>query len=114
MSGGTGGLVPAAVRLAACCYAAGAALGLCVATGVVDTSRLRWAHHALFLATASTTALALALSAAQRDRAVLALVPAAVPLLLLPRRGAHPLPRHIRTAAAVAPCYLAALLLTRR
>jgi hypothetical protein len=114
MNRGAEPLVPAAVRLAAGCYVAGAALGLSVATGVVDTSRGRWLHHALFLATASTTTLALGLSAAHREPAALALAPAAIPLLLLPRRGAHPLPRHVRTAAAAAPCYAAALLLTRR
>ena len=114
MTRSTRQLVPAAVHLAAACYATSAALGISVAGGLLDTSRGRWAHHALFIATASTTAVALGLSAVHRESAAVALAPAAIPLLLLPLRGAHPLPRHARTAAAAAPCYVAALLLTRR
>lgn len=107
-------IVRTTVGLAGACYATNAALGLSVAMGLVDTSGARWVHHGLFVATASSTALALALGAAQRDPSAPALGVAALPLMLLQRRGSHPLPRHARTAALAAPCYIAALLLTRR
>lgn len=105
-------IVRTTVGLAGACYATNAALGLSVAMGLVDTSGARWVHHGLFVATASSTALAL--GAAQRDPSALALGVAALPLMLLQRRGSHPLPRHARTAALAAPCYIAALRLTRR
>lgn len=105
-------IVRTTVALAGACYATNAALGLSVAMGLVDTSGARWVHHGLFVATASSTALAL--GAAQRDPSALALGVAALPLMLLQRRGSHPLPRHARTAALAAPCYIAALRLTRR
>lgn len=107
-------VVPTAVRLAGACYLTNAALGLSVASGLIDTSGARWVHHGLFLTTASATGLALVLGAARRDPSALALGPIIVPLVLLQRRGAHPLARHARTAVLAAPCYVAALLLTRR
>ena len=108
------GIVRTTVGIAGTCYAANAALGVSVAMGMVNTSGARWVHHGLFIATASTTGLALALGAAQRDPSALALGVATLPLALLQRRGSRPLPRHARTAALAAPCYVAAVLLTRR
>lgn len=106
-------IVRTTVGLAGACYATNAALGLSVAMGLVDTSGARWVHHGLFVATASSTALALALGAAQRDPWAPALGVVVLPLVLLQRRGSRPLPRHARTAALAAPCYIAALRLTR-
>lgn len=107
-------MVRTAVGIASTCYAANAALGLSVATGLVDTSGARWVHHGLFIATASATGLALVLGGVRRDPSAIALGMAVIPLVLLQRRGSRPLPRHARTAALAAPCYAAALILTRR
>lgn len=107
-------IVRTAVGIASACYAANAALGVSVALGVVDTSGARWVHHGLFIATASATGLALALGVARRDPSAVALGVAVLPLVLLQRRGSRPLSRHARTAALAAPCFTAALLLTRR
>lgn len=107
-------LIRTAVGISSACYTANAALGLSVAFGLVDTSEARWVHHGLFLATASTTGLALALGAIRLDPSAAALATAVVPLALLQRRGSRPLARHARTAILAAPCYAAALVLTRR
>ncbi|MGP9732956.1 hypothetical protein ACT3SQ_00175 [Brachybacterium sp. AOP42-C2-15] len=107
-------IVRTAVGIASTCYAANAALGLSVAAGLIDTSGARWVRHGLFIATASTTGLALALGAVRRDPSAVALGAAVIPLVLLQRQGARPLARHARTAALAAPCFAAALLLTRR
>lgn len=103
-----------AVSLAAGCYAANVALGLSVAAGLVNTAGVRWVHHALFIATATTTGAALAVAAARGDRSALALLPAAGALVMLQRRGSRPLARHTRTAMLAAPSYAAALCLARR
>lgn len=103
-----------AVSLAAGCYAANVALGLSVAAGLVNTSNARWVHHALFIATATTTGAALAVATARGDRSAFALLPAAGALVLLQRRGSRPLSRHSRTAMLAAPSYAAALCLARR
>lgn len=103
-----------AVAISGACYTVNAALGVSVAAGLVDTSNARWVHHGLFIATASTTGLALALGALRLDPSAAALAAAVFPLALLQRRGSHPLARHARTAALAAPCYAAALILTRR
>lgn len=107
-------IVRTAVCIAGACYAANTALGLSVASGLVDTSGARWVHHGFFVATATTTGLALVLGAARRDPSAVALGAAVIPLVLLQRRGSRPLSRHARTAALAAPCFAAALLLTRR
>lgn len=107
-------IVRTAVGIAGACYAANAALGLSVASGLVDTSGARWIHHGLFIATASTTGLALALGAVRHDPSAIPLGAAVIPLVLLQRHGSRPLSRHARTAALAAPCYAAALILTRR
>lgn len=101
--------VQRAVALAGVAYAANLVLGSAVAAGLVDTSRTRWIHHGLFITTCAATAAAVATSARRLHPAAIALAPAFVPLMLLPRRGARPLSRHARTALAAAPCYLAAV-----
>ena len=107
-------VVRTAVAAATTAYGANLALGLSVAVRLVDTSGARWVHHGLYVITAVTTGIAVILSASLLSPAALALAPAAVPLLLLQRHGASPLRRHARTALLAAPCYTAALMLTRR
>ncbi|NHC15834.1 hypothetical protein G9H71_18795 [Motilibacter sp. E257] len=100
------------VQAAAASYAANCALGTAAALGV-NTRRVGWTHHALFVATASLTAAAVG-SAVWRPRpSALALVPAAVPLALIPYLGTHG-PRHRVVALSAAPFYAAGLALTRR
>lgn len=97
------------VTAAAGAYAANCALGASVALGWIDTSRARWVHHALYLVTVTTTAVATFAGAARRPSAGLALAPTAVPLALLARHGARPVRRHAAEALLAAPCYAAAL-----
>lgn len=103
----------AAVMAAAAAYTANLALGLSVAAGRVDTSEVRWVHHGLYILTCTLTASALAVGAARGRTGVAALAPAAVPLFLLQRHGAHPVRRHGGEALAAGPFYVGALLATR-
>ncbi|MGM7668582.1 hypothetical protein [Microbacterium sp. A93] len=102
------------VTSAAGAYAANCALGASVALGWVDTSGVRWVHHALYMVTLTATAGAVVAGSARRSPAALALVPAAVPLFLLQRHGARPLGRHGLDALWAAPCYAAGLALAWR
>lgn len=102
------------LALATAAYGANVALGLAVAARLLDTSSARWVHHGLYITTIGTTCLAVALGGVRRDPAAVVLAPALAPLALLPRRGSRPLGRHAGTALLAAPCYAAALLLTRR
>jgi hypothetical protein len=118
--GRTGGAAgPSAVPwigLAGTCWAANAALGAAVGTGLVHTGRFRWIHHGLYLATTTTTALAAVRcawsSSGPRRRAGRALAPALLPLAALPHVGTpaqgHPR-RHALAALSAAPFYAAAL-----
>ncbi|OMH35030.1 hypothetical protein [Tersicoccus sp. Bi-70] len=102
------------VTAAAAAYAANCALGASVAARWVDTSNVRWVHHGLYIVTSAATAAAAVVAGATRSPAAIALAPAAVPLFLLQRHGARPLPRHTRDALAAAPCYAAGLVLAWR
>lgn len=102
------------VTAAAAAYAANCALGASVAARWVDTSNVRWVHHGLYIVTSATTAAAAVVAGVTRSPAAIALAPAAVPLFLLQRHGARPLPRHTRDALAAAPCYVAGLVLAWR
>lgn len=102
---------------AAAAYAANCALGAAVALRLIDTRRFRWVHHALYILTCTTTALALsgALWGEPRRssrRAALGLLPAAAPLAAIPRLGTHTR-RHPLVALVAAPFLLAGLLLSR-
>lgn len=102
---------------AATAYAANCALGTAVAARLIDTRGFRWVHHALYIATCTTTALALGggLWGQPRRpsrRAALALLPAAAPLAAIPFLGTHTR-RHPLVALAAAPFLLAGLLLSR-
>lgn len=101
--------VPPLLVAAAVSYAANCALGAAVALRVVDTSRYRWTHHAVFVTTAALTGVAAVDLVRRRDRRVLRLAPVAVPLLLVPRVSARTR-GHVLVAASMAPAYVAALL----
>lgn len=99
---------------AAALYAATCTVGASVRTGVLDTSRARWVHHALFVATASATGLAaLRLAASGRVPAALALATTALPFTALTRISTRT-DRHALVALTAAPAYAAALALTAR
>ena len=95
------------VAAASGAYLANVLLGTAVQTRLVDTSRHRWTHHALYIVTATLTAAAIAGSFAQRSPRGWLLAPAVLPLVLLPRvgHGAHAI-----TGLAAAPWYAGALL----
>lgn len=97
-----------ATTIAAVSYGANCALGLGVATGVVRTGRARWVHHALYIATATTTTAAAVSLLAERGARGAVLVPALVPIAAIPYAGTHGW-RHLALAASVAPFMAAAL-----
>lgn len=88
-------------------YGANCALGAAVATGVVDTSRDRRVHHALYIATTTLTIAAVIEGLVRRSARTAVLAPALLPLAVLPFVGRE---RHVGTAAAAAPWYAGALL----
>ena len=83
-------------------YAANVALGVATATRLLDTSRFRWVHHALYIATTTLTVVAVAVDL--RGPAGRRLAPALVPLAVIPFAGTHSR-RHYAVAAAAAPFY---------
>lgn len=92
-------------------YVAGCALGASVASGVIDTRRIRWVHHALFASTAAITA-AGALTGLRRPSAASAVLAATVvPLSRIAAVGAGDRGRHTRVALAPAPLYAASVVM---
>lgn len=99
---------------AAVAYTANCALGIGVLTRRIDTTDSRWVHHALFIVTASLTAVATVAAAATGHRGQAAAQGGAlVPLALIPYVGTHTR-RHPIVASAAAPFYVAALAASRR
>lgn len=98
---------------AACSYAASCTLGIGVATGRFRTGRAHWLHHALYISTAATTSAAAVALVAERGRAGAVLVPALVPLAVIPVAGTHGW-RHPALAASVGPFLAAALAVALR
>lgn len=111
--------VPAVMSVSATtAYALTASLGAGVATRVIDTSRARWLHHAMFIATTTLTVAAIVASALPQrrrgTRAGLWLGPTLLPLAILPRvdarTRAHPMiagsaaPFHVAATISVARC----------
>jgi hypothetical protein len=96
----------ALVAAAAGAYLANVALGTAVQTRIVDTSRNRWPHHALYIVTSTLTVTAILGAFAQRSPRGWLLAPSLLPLALLPRVG-HA--AHALTGIAAAPWYAAAL-----
>lgn len=93
-------------------YAANCALGTAVACGVVDTRDYRWVHHALYVSTLVLAGAAASSLLWSRSAAGWLLLPAAVPLAVIPRLGAR-LPRHPAVALAAAPFFVASALYSR-
>jgi len=103
---------------AATSYAANCLLGSAAWFRIIDTSRFRWVHHALYVATCGLAAAAgsSAFWARPRDAAraaTLALVPAAVPLAVIPYAGTRTR-RHPLIALTAAPFFIAAAIRSRR
>jgi hypothetical protein len=97
----------ALVAAAAGAYTANVLLGTAVQTRLVDTSRHRWVHHALYVVTSTLTVAAVVGAFAQRSPRGLLLAPSLLPLVLLPRVGHR---AHALTGLAAAPWYAGALL----
>lgn len=101
------------VTAATVSYTTNAAFGAAVAAHVIDNTRIRWVHHALFVATSSLTLVALAASAVERRPAGLALLPAVGPLAVLPYLSGS-LKRHTTVAGLAAPAFGTALAMAWR
>ena len=101
------------VRVAAGSYLASCALGTGVATGRLRTGRARWVHHALYVATSSLTGVALGATLLARHRSGWWLLPAVLPLAVVPYAGTRSR-RHVLVAVSAAPFYAAALVAERR
>lgn len=103
--------------VATAAYAANCALGASVAARLIDTSRFRWLHHALYIVTCTTVAAATVVGWSRGPRssgrgAALALLPAAAPLAAIPYLGSHGR-RHPLVALAAAPFIVAGLVVSR-
>lgn len=102
---------------AAASYAANCGLGAAVAAKLIDSSGFGWVHHALYVASCATAAIAVC--AGMHDghpasrRAALLLVPAAIPLAAIPFAGTHTR-RHPLVALAAAPFIVASLIASCR
>lgn len=95
-------------------YLANVALGVSVATRVISTKKVRWVHHALFVTTATLTAVATAAAIADRRAKPAALLLGALGVLTAaPLVDTHTW-RHGATASAAAPFFIATLIDTRR
>lgn len=93
---------------AAASYAANCALGAGVALGLLDTRGAHWVHHALYTSTVVLAASAASSLLWSRSRAGRALLPALVPLALIPALGTHNR-RHLVVALSAAPFFVAGL-----
>ena len=93
---------------AATSYAANCALGAAVATGVLHTKSFHWVHHALYVCTSTLAGAAASSLLWSSSRAGWALLPAAVPLVLIPRVSARSR-GHVAVALSAAPFFAAAL-----
>jgi hypothetical protein len=91
---------------AAASYTANVALGLGVATRLVDTSRVRWVHHALYVTTSVSAGAACSSLVWSPSRAGWRLLPAAVPLAVIPYVSARSR-RHPLIALSAAPFFVA-------
>ncbi|AWB87148.1 hypothetical protein [Mycetocola zhujimingii] len=100
---------PVLFTVAASSYAANCALGAGVATGLVHTGNFRWIHHALYITTVTTSVVAASSLLWSRNRAGLFLLPAAIPLTVIPRASART-PRHVQTALSAAPFFILSLI----
>ena len=88
----------ALTALATAAYVANCTLGTSVRTGVVDSSGFRWLHHALYIGTVGTTAVAATAGVLRGSVKGALLAPALLPLAFLPFIG-----REVHTAVGLAP-----------
>jgi len=90
-------------------YTANVTLGAAVAVRLIDTSGARWVHHAVYVITVVLTAAALLTAivpgAGTRRKAAM-LVPAALPLAVMPYASPRSW-RHAAVALAAAPFFVA-------
>lgn len=94
---------------AAASYAANCALGAAVATRMIDTTEVHWMHHALYTTTSLLAGAAVSTLLWSPSRAGWWLLPAALPLVLIPRVSART-GRHPVIALSAAPFFAAALI----
>lgn len=87
-------------------YVANCALGLSVATGVLDTTKVHWLHHGLYTCTSTLAGAAVSSLVWSRSTAGWWLLPAAVPLALIPHLSARSR-RHPALALSAAPFFAA-------
>lgn len=90
-------------------YVANCALGVGVATRVLDTTDVRWVHHALYATTVTLAAAATSSLLWTENKAGWTLLPAAVPLALIPYLGTHSR-RHPLVALSAAPFFVLSLI----
>ena len=98
---------------AATSYVINCALGTAVASRVLNTGRFRWIHHALYVSTATLTTAAVSSLVWSRSRAGWTLLPAGIPLSVIPYVSARTR-RHPALALSAAPFYVAGLIHVRR
>ncbi|MEV4702414.1 hypothetical protein [Actinoplanes sp. NPDC049316] len=103
----------ALITAAAVSYTCNAAFGAAVAVGAIDNGRIRWVHHALYVATSSLTTAAVAAGVIEGRPAGLALLPAFGPLVALPYAGGR-VRRHAVLAGSASPAFATALVLAWR
>ncbi|SDU87740.1 hypothetical protein SAMN04488544_1332 [Microlunatus sagamiharensis] len=89
-------------------YVANVALGTSAATGLVRTHRFRWVHHAVYVSTSVLAGAAASSLLWSPSRAGLRLLPAAVPLAVVPYVSARSR-RHPLLALSAAPFFVASL-----
>ncbi|RKS72451.1 hypothetical protein CLV35_2695 [Motilibacter peucedani] len=100
----------ALVAVAATAYACNVLLGVLVQRRLVDTSGVRWLHHALFFAVAASATAAVGAALLTRTWPALLLAPALGAWLVMPRLPGGTT-RHRATALGVMPFYALALVL---
>src|SRR5436305_5998510 len=83
----SGGAARVLARLAIGSYGASCLLGIAVASRSLRLGRARWLHHALYVVTATTATAAASSALWTRSVPGAALLPALVPLALVPYRS---------------------------
>ncbi|SMQ71619.1 hypothetical protein [Agreia sp. VKM Ac-1783] len=106
-------VVRAAFAAAGTGYVASCALGVGVASGLVDLRGARWAHHVAYLVTLGLGGLAASSLLWSSSRSGWLLLPAAGPLAALAYLGPR-MPRHPLVALAAAPFFVAAFIHSRK
>ena len=90
-------------------YVANCALGTAVATRRISTQNAHWVHHALYICTSTMAGVAASSLVWSSSKAGWVLLPAAVPLALIPRISSHSR-RHILVALSASPFFVASLI----